>query len=145
MSRTGFRSGISRKHAPKLFVLAESERVFGLEKLMDLHRSFVDDLAFGVPEKPADRIFVGIAVSAVNLDGVVGGVERRSRSNPFGQRGFARISLPLVFHPSGTKPEQLGVIVAGHHLGDHLLNELVLANHLPESLSLLGVFDAGVK
>src|SRR5216683_4201510 len=68
---------VRRKRLLDWTVLAVAERVFALQDRMDLARAFVDDRGARVTQEPLDRVLGRIPVSAVYLDGVVGGVEGR--------------------------------------------------------------------
>src|SRR6266851_3465752 len=70
---------VGRKRLLDWTVLAVAERVFALQDRMDLARAFIDDRGARVTQEPFDRVLGRIPVSAVHLDGVVGGVEGRVR------------------------------------------------------------------
>src|SRR5438552_14617615 len=64
---------------------------------------------------------------------------------PFRERGLARVALSLVLHPRGLHDQELRRLVAEHHLRDHVLDELVLADRLTERLSLARVLDRALQ
>src|SRR6476646_6606714 len=75
------------------------ERVLGLHHLVDLGGALVDDGSPRVAEVALDRVLGRIAVGAVHLDRLVGGVECALGGVPLGQRGLARVALTLVLQP----------------------------------------------
>src|SRR5436190_14870530 len=131
-------------HPPRL-VLAVAEGVVGLHDLVDLAGSFVDHRGLGVAEEAAGRILVGESVASVDLHAVGGGPLALHGGEPLGEGGLAGVAPPLVLQPARPKPEQARGVVVRHHLRDHLLHELVLADRNPERLALPGVLDGGVQ
>src|SRR3954454_2700905 len=120
------------------------EQVIGLHDFVNLAGTFVDNGAFAIPVKAADRVFIGVAVRAVNLHGVAGGALRRHRGEPLCQAGLAGVAESLVLHPAGSKPQQAGRLIIRLHLRDHFFHELMLADLDAERLPLLRVFHARV-
>ena len=80
--------------------VAIAEQVVGLHQLVNLARAFVDDRALAVAEEAPDRILVRVAVRAVNLHGVAGGLLGRDGGEPFREPGLARVARPVVLHPA---------------------------------------------
>src|SRR5262249_27468102 len=130
--------------APRL-VLAEAEGVVGLHDLVDLAGALVDDGGLGVAVEPAGRVLVGVAVAAVDLHAVAGRTLALHGREPLGQRGLPGVAPPLVLEPARPQPEEAGGVVVGDHLGDHLLDQLVLADGAPEGLAAGGVAHGGVQ
>ena len=58
---------------------------------------------------------------------------------------LARVAQALVLEPGRAPDEQPAHLGPGGHLGDHLLDELVLADLLAEGLPLVGVADGRVE
>src|SRR4026207_1229606 len=58
---------------------------------------------------------------------------------PLGQARLAGVADTLVLEPRGLHDEELRRLVAEHHLRDHVLDELLLADRLPEGLALARV------
>src|SRR5256714_14450019 len=75
----------------------------------------------------------------------MGGAERRFGRVPLRERRLARVSLAFVLHPGRLHHEQLRRLVPDHHLGDHVLDELILADRLPEGLSFARIFDRALQ
>ena len=120
-------------------VLAIAQRVVGLDQRVELARPLVDDRRLRVAQVALDRELVRVAVGAVDLDrveraldGVLGGV-------PLGEARLARVAQALVLEPGRAPDEQPAHLGAGGHLGDHLLDQLVLADLLAERVALVGV------
>src|SRR4051812_15273458 len=61
---------ISRKLASGRSIRAVAEEVVGLHEFVNLAGPFVDHRGLAVAEEPSDRVLVGVAVGAVDLDGV---------------------------------------------------------------------------
>src|SRR5262249_58431597 len=102
-------------------------------------RALVDDRRASVAEVALDPVFGRIAVRTVHLDREVRRAERALGRMPLRERRLARVAQALIFHPRRLHDEQLRRLVAEHHLGDHVLDELVLADRLPERLALARV------
>src|SRR6185436_19353473 len=56
-----------------------------------------------------------------------------------------RVTQTLILHPRRLHDEQLRRLVTEHHLGDHVLHELVLADRLAECLTLARVLDGTLE
>ena len=63
---------------------------------------------------------------------------------PLGQRRLAGVALALVLEPGGPPDEEPAHLGPGDHLRDELLDQLVLADLLPEGVPLMGVSHAGI-
>src|SRR5262249_44104887 len=135
---------IRRQFATRGPVGSIAEQIVGLHHLVNLARALVDDRALAVAEEAPDRILVGVAVRAVNLDGVAGGALRRDGREPLRQAGLAGVAQTLVLEPARADPQQARGLIVRFHLRDHLLHELVLADLHAEGPALPGVFDARV-
>ena len=70
--RSPLRARARRELLAERPVGAEPEGVIGLHELVNLARAFVDDRALAVAIKAPDRVFVGIAIGAVDLHRVAG-------------------------------------------------------------------------
>src|SRR6267143_945792 len=138
------RFSIRRQFAACRTVLTVAEQIVGLHDLVNLARAFVDDRAFAIPVETPDRILVGVAVRAVDLDGVTRHALRRHGREPLREPGLARVALAGVLQPARSQPEQARRVIVGLHLRDHFLHELVLADLHAERLPLLRVLDARV-
>src|SRR5579864_5380503 len=102
-----------------------AERMLGLHQLVHLRRALVDDRRARIAEVALDPVLRGVAVRAVHLDREVRRAERRLGRMPLRERGLARVPKSFVLHPRRLHHEQLRRLVAEHHLGDHVLDELV--------------------
>src|SRR5215207_4819036 len=69
----GHRRLVGRELAAGRAIGPIAEEIVGLHQLVDLARAFVDHRALAVAIEAAHRIFVGVAVGAMHLDGVAGG------------------------------------------------------------------------
>ena len=107
---------------------AIAEHVVGLHQLVDLARAFVDHRALAVAVEAADRVFVGVAVGAVDLHRVAGRALRGDRGEPLRQPGLPGVAAALVLQEAGAQPEQPRRLIVGLHLRDHLLHELMLGD-----------------
>src|SRR5262249_7266178 len=136
------RLAIRRQFATRGPVRSIAEQIVGLHDFVNLARAFVDDRALAVAEEAPDRILVGIAVRAVNLDGVASRTLGRDGREPLRQPGLAGVAQTLVLEPARSDPEQPRGLIVGFHLRDHLLHELVLPDLDAEGLALLRVLDA---
>src|ERR687888_1594955 len=135
-----------RRHLAGVAVQAPvPERVLGLHQLVDLRRALVDERGARVAEVALDSVLVRVAVRAEDLDRVVRGLESRLRRVPLRERGLARVPAPLVLHPRCLHDEELRGLVAEHHRGDHVLDELVLPDRLAERLPLARVLDRALE
>src|SRR5262245_61588576 len=63
---------VCRKLAPGRPIGPVAEEIVCLHDLVDFARAFVNHRALAIPEEPADRILVGVAVCAVDLHGITG-------------------------------------------------------------------------
>ena len=108
---------------------------------MHLRRALVDDRRAGVSERSLDPVLGAVAVRAVHLDREVRRAERRLGCVPLRERRLARVPDALVLHPRGLEDEELRRLVAEDHLGEHVLDELVLPDRLTERLALACVLD----
>src|SRR5665213_1182313 len=97
---------VPRQLAARGPIAAIAEEIVGLHQFVNLARAFVDDRALAIAEEAAGRIFVGVAVRAVNLDAVGRGALGRDGGKPLRQTGFARVARAVVLHPAGAPPEQ---------------------------------------
>ena len=97
----------------------------------------LDDLEdLGVAQVPGDRVLVGDAVGAVDLEGVGGGLQGDvGRGHLRHRRGVARPEPVIleVGQPVGEQPRALG---AADHVAQHLLHHLELADRLLEDTAL---------
>src|SRR6478609_99396 len=125
--------------APERPVLSVSERAVGLDQGVELAGPLVDDGSLRVAQVALHREFVRVAVGAVDLDGVEGALHRVLGGVPLGEAGLARIAQALVLEPGRPPDEQPAHLGPGRHLGDHLLDQLVLADLLSEGVPLVGV------
>src|SRR2546428_9883481 len=96
---------IRRQLAACRTVLTVAEQIVGLHDLVNLARAFVDDRAFAIPVETPDRILVGIAVRAVDLDRVTRRALRRHGREPLRKSGLARVALTRVLQPARSQPE----------------------------------------
>ena len=126
-------------------VLAVAEGVVGLDERVELARPLVDDRRLRVAQVALDRELVRVAVGAVDLDGVERGLDGVLGGVPLGEARLARVPQALVLEPAGAPDEEPTHLGAGCHLGDELLDQLVLADLLPERVPLVGVADARVQ
>src|SRR5260370_6500805 len=136
---------VRRKRFVDWTVLAVAERVLAMQDRMDLERAFVDDRGARITQEALDRVLGRIPVSAVNLDGVVGGIEGRVRGVLLGHRNVACVPKALVLHPRDFEIEEAADLVVTRHPGDHLLYQLVAPDLLTERLALASVFDRSVE
>ena len=113
-------------------VLAITQCVVGLDERVELARPLVDDRGLRVAQVALDRELVRVAVGAVDLDGVERALDRVLRRVPLGQARLACVAQYLVLEPAGLPDEEPAHLGAGGHLRDHLLDQLVLADLLPE-------------
>src|SRR5256714_3200061 len=135
-----------RRHLAGVAVQAPvAERVLGLHQLVDLRRALVDDRRARVAEVALDAVLGRVAVRAEDLDRVVRSREGRLRRVPLRERGLARVPPALVLHPRRLHDEELRGLVAEHHRGDHVLDELELADRLPERPALARVLDRALE
>ena len=88
-SSRGHVSSPRRQLAARRPVRPVAEQVVGLHQLVNLARAFVDHRALAIAIEPPDRIFVRIAVGAVNLHRVAGRALRRDGREPLRQPGLA--------------------------------------------------------
>src|SRR5476649_2666344 len=82
------------------------EQIVGLHQLVNLARAFVDDRGLAVAIEAPDRILVGVAVLAVDLHGVAGGLLGRDGVEPLREPGLARVAHTVVLHPARAEPQQ---------------------------------------
>ena len=108
-------------------------------------RALVDDRGLRVAQVALDRVLVGVAVRAVDLDRVERALHRVVRAEPLGQARLARVAHAAVLEPRRLAAQQPARLDARAHLRDHLLDELVLADLLAEGLALVRVLDARVE
>src|SRR6266540_2833025 len=120
-------------------VLAVTERVVGLDEGMQLAGPLVDHRRFGVAQVALDGELVAVAVRAVDLDRVQGGLDRMLRGVPLGEAGLAGVAPAVVLQPAGSPHEEAPRLRATGHVGQHLLDELVVADLLAKRLPLAGV------
>ena len=106
---------------------------------MNLSGALVDDRTFGVPHEPLHVVFVGVAVGAVNLHSIHGGLERRFRGKELCHGGFPGVPDAHVLHPPNPVVEQPGDVQVHGHLGDHLLHELELPDFLSKRHAGVGI------
>ena len=121
-----------RRHVIQFLVLAVAENIIRLHERMDFARAFVNDRGFRVPQEAGNRIFVRIAVSAVDLNRIIRRFIGKITSLPFCQRCFPCVALSLVFHLACAVDKQPAHLIAGLHIGEHLLDKLVLADRFAE-------------
>src|SRR5918996_135535 len=124
---------------------APPERVLGLHHLVDLRRALVDHGRAGVPEIPLDAVLRGVPVRAVHLDGEVRRLEGRLGRVPLREARLAGVADAAVLKPGRLHHEELRRLVVEHHLGDHVLDELVLPDRLPERLPLARVLNGALQ
>ena len=129
----------------KRSVLAVAEGVVGLDERVELARPLVDDRRLRVAQVALDRELVRVAVGAVDLDRVERGLDRVLGGVPLGEAGLAGVAEALVLEPRGAPDEEPAHLGAGGHLGDELLDQLVLADLLAEGVPLVGVADRRVE
>src|SRR6266545_78829 len=120
-------------------VLAVTERVVGLDERMQLAGPLVDHRRFGVAQVALDGELVAVAVRAVDLDRVQGGLDRMLRGVPLGEAGLAGVAPAVVLQPAGSPHQEAPRLRATGHVGQHLLDELVVTDLLAERLPLAGV------
>src|SRR5687767_1881193 len=87
LEKSGLEGG--QVDAPGL-VLAVAESVVGLHELVDLAGALVDHRGLAVAIEPPDRVLVGVAVAAVDLDRVRGATLAGHRREPLRKGGLAR-------------------------------------------------------
>src|SRR5260370_14267503 len=136
---------VRRKRLLDWTVLAVAERVLALQDRMDLARAFVDDRGARITQEALDRVLGRIPVSAVNLDGVVGGIEGRVRGVLLGHRNVACVPKALVLHPRAFEIEEAADLVVTRHPGAHLLYQCVAPDLVTERLALASAFDRRVR
>src|SRR5712671_6704989 len=112
---------------------------------MDLAGSLVDDRRAGVAQKTLGRIFRGVAVRAMYLDRVVGGIEGGIGGVLLRDRDVARVPRARVLHPADLEVQEPADLVVPRHAGDHLLNQLVATDLLAERLAFARVFHGSVE
>ena len=81
----------------------------------------------------------------MDLDGVERRLHRVVRRVPLRQRRLAGVAQALVLEPARLPHQQPADLGALGHVGDHLLDQLVLADLLAERLALVGVPDRRVE
>src|SRR5262245_7481046 len=111
---------------------------------MNVAWTLVDDRALAVSVEAAHRVFVRVAVGAVNLHGVARRALGGDRRKPLGQPGLTCIAPAMVFQPPRSHPQQPRCLVVRFHLRDQLFHELMRPDFHAERFSLLGVFDTRV-
>src|SRR5512143_146804 len=114
------------------------------DELLDLRRALVETVHARVTPKPLHRELVAEAVSAVDLDRVVGRALRDLARIELGDARLARARHTLVLQMTGTPHEEPRGLGLDDHVRDHLLHELVARDRLPERLSLQRVGDGCV-
>ena len=76
--------------------------------------------------------------SSAALDCVLG-------REPLGEAGLARVPLAAVLEPRCLTAQQPARLNTGAHFGDHLLDQLVLADLLAKRLALVGVLERRIE
>src|SRR6185503_3867790 len=125
-------------------VLSIAERVVGLDQGVELARALVDDGGLRVAQVALDRELVGIAIRPVDLDRIERALDRVLRRVPLGKRRLAGVALALVLQPASAPDEQPPHLGPRDHLGDELLDKLMLADLLTEGVPLVGVSHARI-
>ena len=122
-------------------VLAIAQGIVGLDERVELARPFVDDRRLRVAQVALHRELVRVPVRAVDLDRVERALDRVLGGMPLGEARLARVAKTLVLQPARAPDEQSAHLGPRGHLRDELLDELVLADLLPERLPLVGVAE----
>src|SRR4029453_9796464 len=79
-----------RQFAARRSIGPQAQHVVRLHELVDFARALIDDRALAVAIEAAHRVLVGVAVGAVNLDGVTGGPFGGDGRDPLGQPRLTR-------------------------------------------------------
>ena len=115
------------------------------DQALDFGGAFVDFGDAGVAVVALDRIFAGVAVAAVDLDGFVGDARGHFAGEEFGDGGVHAEARAGILLPGGFADEHAGGVEFGGHVGEHELNGLELRNGMAEGEALLRVFGGGFK
>src|SRR4029450_10599843 len=134
---------VGRQLDASRLVLAVPKCVVRLHQLVDLPRALVDHGRLAVAVEAAGRGLVGEPVAAVDLDRVARRPLAGRRGEPLGERGLPVVAPSLVLEPARAQPEQPGRVVVGDHLGDHLLDQLMVTDRHADRLALAGGTDRG--
>ena len=110
---------------------------------MDFGTALVDNCAAAVAQVTLQVILVAETIRAVHLDGLVGGLEGGLGGEFLGIRGLQGRALAEVLHPTDLPAQKARNFVILRHLGDFLLDKLVIANRFAKSHPLAGVSAAG--
>ena len=108
---------------------------------MNVARAFVDDRGFAVAQVAFDRIVVRITVGAVNFDRHRGRRLAAHRRLPLCQAGRAATRQSFVLQPARLQPKQTAHLIVGFHVGDLLLDQLMIRDLRAKGLAFIGVSD----
>src|SRR5262245_27722320 len=109
---------------------------------LDLRGALVDLQELGVAHELLDRVLLGVAVAAEDLDGVGRGVHGGVGAVGLGVARDDALDVAGVDGAGGLVAEQAGRLVRDRHLGEHELDRLVLRDRHAEGLALEGVVAA---
>src|ERR1044072_4677523 len=130
---------VGRQRPAGRLLAFEAERPVGLHECVYVARALIDDCGLAVAQIALDGIVVRVAVRAVNFNCHRRGLLAADGRLPLRQRGRARVRAPLILEPAGLEPEQVRHLVVGFHVGNLLLDELMVGYLRPERLALQSI------
>jgi hypothetical protein len=121
------------------------EEPLGNNRLLDLVRSFANHHQWRVAIESLDLVLGRVAVATKDTHGLLGaalaslgGIELRHAS-------LDVCALTRVLLLGGSQDQMLRCLDTGRHVGDLLLDQLMVTNRLAEGRALLGVFERQLK
>src|SRR5436190_9003631 len=111
----------------------------------DLVRTGTDPIQAHVAPDPLDSVLLHVAGAAVDLDALVGDLDRDARSVQLGHRDLADGVLAVLVAPGGRVDHLPRALDLRRHLGELVADHLELADLAAERGALLGVLQRTVE
>src|SRR3954453_16156127 len=112
---------------------------------LDVSGALADEEHRRLAVQPLDLVLLGVAVAAMDAEGVLDDLLAVLRRQVLGHAGLEVVALAGVLLPRGHDHHLVGVLDLGRHLGDAEQHGLVLGDLLAERLPLLGVGGAQLE
>src|SRR5215217_5390971 len=131
--------------------VAEPSDLVPLEELaaddhaLDLRGALADQEQRRVAVEPLDLVLLGVAVAAVDPEGVLDDLLAGLRGEELGHAGLEVGALARVLHAGGLERQQPRRLDLRGHVGELELDGLVLGDRLAERLALLAVAQAELQ
>src|SRR3954447_11057305 len=121
--------------------LVPLEQLLADDHALDLARALADQQQRRVAVDALDLVLLGVAVAAVDAQGLLGAEAAGLRGEELGHARLEVRALAGVLHARGADGEHPRGLELGGHVGELELDHLVLGDRLAERLALLGVLD----